>query len=112
VESAGWQSFSVTLSTDGQSARIALKGELDLAGRERVEHALEQAEGLPVALVVLDLSELTFIDSTGLEVILRAARRARESRRRLVVARPSLYIRKLLQLTAIDQTLDIVDDVV
>jgi anti-anti-sigma factor len=73
---------------------------------------LEQAEGLPVRLVVLDLSELTFVDSTGLEVMLRAARRAREQGRRLVVARPTAHVRKLLEMTAIDQTLDIVDDVV
>ena len=52
------------------------------------------------------------MDSTGLEIVLRAARRAHDSGRRLVVARPSPYVRRLFELTAIDQSLDIVDDVV
>lgn len=112
MDPMGWQPFSVTVATDGQAARVVLKGELDLAGVDRFKQALEEAEAFPVPLLVLDLHDLTFIDSTGLEVMLRAARRAREARRRLVVARPSIYVRKLLQMTAIDQTLDIVDDVV
>jgi anti-sigma B factor antagonist len=104
--------FSVTVANEGDTVRISLKGELDMASVDGVRRALEDAEALPVRLVALDLSELTFVDSTGLEVFLRAARRARESGRRLVVARPSVYVRKLLQLTAIDQALDVVDDVV
>jgi anti-anti-sigma regulatory factor len=44
--------------------------------------------------------------------LLRAARRAHDNGRRLIVARPSRYVRRLLELTAIDQSLDIVDDVV
>jgi anti-anti-sigma factor len=112
VNSAGWQPLTVTVTADGQTVRVVLKGELDLAGVDRVEQAFEQAESMPVALVVLDLAELTFVDSTGLETMLRAARRARETGRRLVVTRPSPYLRKLLQMTAIDQALDIVDDIV
>ena len=44
-------------------------------------------------------------------MILRTARRAEDVGRRLVVARPSPYVRRLFQLTAIDQSLDIVDGV-
>ena len=40
--------------------------------------AIEQAEQASASLLVLDLSEFDFIDSTGLEVILRAARRAHD----------------------------------
>ncbi|MFL5893536.1 MAG: STAS domain-containing protein [Thermoleophilaceae bacterium] len=112
MDSPGWQPFSVTVSTDGASGRVILKGELDLSGAPRVDQALQQAEDLPVSLVVLDLSQLTFIDSSGLEVMLRAARRAQDRGGRLVVARPSVQVRKLLEMTAIDQALDIVDDVV
>jgi anti-sigma B factor antagonist len=112
VDPPAWQPFSITVSTDGENARVALKGELDMAAADRVDHALREAENLPVKVLALDLSELTFVDSSGLAVMLRAARRAQDSGRRLVVARPSVYVRKLLQMTAIDQSLDIVDDVI
>ena len=107
----GWQPFSVTVSTDGDKAVVSLRGELDMSGVDRAREAIEQAEA-GTELLVLDLSELDFIDSTGLEVMLRAARRAHDSGRRLIVRRPSSYIRRLLEMTAIDQSLDVVEDVV
>ena len=110
--SPAWQPFSVLVSTNGDRATVALRGELDLSGVDRARQAIEQAEDTNAPLLVLDLSELDFIDSTGLEVMLRAARRAHDDGRRLIVARPSRYVRRLLELTAIDQSLDIVDDVV
>jgi anti-sigma B factor antagonist len=107
-----WQPFSVTVSRDGDRATVELRGELDMAGTDRLRLALEQAEEPPNGLLILDLSMLDFIDSTGLEVLLRAARRAHDSGRRLIVARPSRYVRRLLEMTAIDQALDVVEDVV
>jgi anti-sigma B factor antagonist len=107
-----WQPFSVTVSKDGDRATLELRGELDMSGTDRLRLALEQAEEPPSGLLVLDLSMLDFIDSTGLEELLRAARRAHDSGRRLIVARPSRYVRRLLELTAIDQALDVVEDVV
>jgi len=112
VGSPAWQPFSVIVSTDGDRSTVALRGELDLSGVDRARQAIEEAEAAESPLLVLDLSELDFIDSTGLEVMLRAARRAHDEGRRLIVARPSRYVRRLLELTAIDQSLDIVDDVV
>jgi anti-sigma B factor antagonist len=105
------QPFAVTITGDSTRTTVAFSGELDLAGVDRAREAIAEAEERD-GMVVLDLSELTFIDSTGLEVVLRAARRAQESGRRLVVARPSQYVRRLFELTAIDQSLDIVDGVV
>jgi anti-anti-sigma factor len=110
VDSLGWQPFSVTVSADGGTTTVAFNGELDLAGIDSASQAIERAEQAD-GMLVLDLAGLTFIDSTGLEVILRAARRAQQTGRRLVVVRPRPYVRRLFELTAIDQSLDIVDSV-
>jgi anti-sigma B factor antagonist len=112
VGSPAWQPFSVIVSVDGDRVTVALRGELDLSGVDRARRAIEEAEASDAPLLVLDLSELDFVDSTGLEVMLRAARRAHDEGRRLIVQRPSRYVRRLLELTAIDQTLDVVEDVV
>ena len=110
--SPAWQPFSAIVSTDGDRATVSLRGELDLSGVDRARQAIEEAESGDAPLLVIDLSELDFIDSTGLEVMLRAARRAHDDGRRLIVQRPSAYVRRLFEMTAIDQSLDIVDDVV
>jgi stage II sporulation protein AA (anti-sigma F factor antagonist) len=112
VGSPAWQPFSVTVVADGDVATVSFRGELDMSGVDRAREAIDQAETGSTGLLVLDLSRLDFLDSTGLEVILRAARRASDSGRRLIVQRPSRYVRRLLEMTAIDQSLDIVEDVV
>jgi anti-anti-sigma factor len=112
VGSPAWQPFSVTVSADSDRAVVAFRGELDLSGVDRARQAIGEAEATSAPLLVLDMSELDFIDSTGLEVMLRAARRATDSGRRLIVQRPSRYVRRLLEMTAIDQSLDVVEDVV
>ena len=112
MASPAWQTFSVTVSTDKDRTTVALRGELDLSGVDRAREAIDQAQDSGANLVVLDLSELEFVDSTGLEVMLRAARRAQDEGRRLIVQRPSRYVKRLLEMTAIDKSLDVVDDVV
>lgn len=106
-----WQPFSVTVSKDGDRATVALSGELDMSGTDRLQTAIDHAD-TPGGLLVLDLSKLDFIDSTGLEVLLRNARRSQDAGGRLIVTRPSTYVRRLLEITAIDQSLDVVEDVV
>ena len=65
--------FDLTVAPDPQGGRrLILRGELDLATAERLEAALSDA-GTPV---VLDLKRLTFMDSTGVRVLLEAAERA------------------------------------
>lgn len=70
--------LDLLLERDDQgSVRVRLRGELDLSGAGRLEESLDRlaADGRPV---VLDLRELTFMDSTGLRVLLQAAERARD----------------------------------
>jgi anti-sigma B factor antagonist len=65
--------FDLTTAPDARGGqRVTLRGELDLATAGRLEAAIEQA-GSPV---MLDLSGLTFMDSTGVRVLLQAAERA------------------------------------
>lgn len=62
--------FDLTVARDESGAcRLTLRGELDLATAPRLEHALEEAGGD----VLLDLRGLTFMDSTGVRVLLEAA---------------------------------------
>ena len=53
-----------------------LLGELDCAGASEVEMALVLAEKTGAHRILLDIDELTFIDSTGLAVLMRAKHRA------------------------------------
>ena len=66
---------------------VALKGELDLSTVAKVQDELRRVEESAPPVVVLDLSRLTFLDSTGLRCLVTADERAREAGRRVVIVR-------------------------
>jgi anti-anti-sigma factor len=102
--------LELTTETEGTTVRLALTGELDIAGAARVEQALERIERELPATIVLDLRELAFMDSTGLRVIVAADSRAREQARRLVIVRGSDTVQRIIEMTRLDERLEIVDD--
>jgi len=102
--------LDLTTETDGGTVRLALTGELDIAGAARVEQELDRIERQPPATIVLDLRQLAFMDSTGLRVIIAADCRAREQGRRLVVVRGTDTVQRIMEMTRLDERLEIVDD--
>jgi anti-anti-sigma factor len=71
--------------TAGETVEVVLHGELDLAAYEHAERRVEQAERGSPELLVIDLSRLTFMDSSGVRLVLLAHDRARAAGRRLAV---------------------------
>lgn len=91
--------FSVT-SYDFAGGRIfALMGELDACTGQELAQRLV---GPPGSLVVLDLYQLTFLDSSGLGVIHAARQLAMEDGGTLVVCRPSPMVSRVLEMTGLD----------
>jgi anti-anti-sigma factor len=67
--------FEITESLEPDGVRLRISGELDVAVVDRVhDHIASLAR--PGEVVVLDLSELTFIDSSGLNVLVTALKQA------------------------------------
>lgn len=90
--------------------RVGLRGELDLSTVPKVEEELRRVEESGAPVVVLDLSKLTFLDSTGLRCVITASERARESSRRLVIVRGPEAVQRVFTITGLDERLDMVDD--
>jgi anti-anti-sigma factor len=87
---------------------LCLHGELDLASAPLLQRELESAEIEATAMVVLDLQELQFIDSTGLRIILSAHERSRERGQEFAVTRGSQQVQRLLTITRVDEHLRII----
>ena len=99
--------FEVTYVSEAEDARLALRGELDMYSVPLLERELQRAIRSQPARIVLDLAGLVFTDVSGLRSMLDAARRARRYGGSLVIANPVPYIVRLLELTALDQTLEV-----
>jgi anti-sigma B factor antagonist len=90
------------VSAQGDAVIVRLMGELDLYNAHVVREALlDQAAKGPERLVV-DLSGVTFIDSTGLGVLIEA-RTALENRRAFLLAAPGLETRRALEISGLDR---------
>ncbi len=107
-EAVGAFGCQLEQSPDGV-VRVVVTGELDLATAPALERAVHHAHA-GGRLMVLDLRGVSFCDSTGLHLILRASRRARDEGRRLVIVRGSEQVQRLFALTGVDEQLEIVED--
>lgn len=87
---------------------MTVRGELDLAVVDELERVLRSAAA---PTVILDLRDVTFIDSSGLSVIVTFHRRARSTGERFaLVVKRSSPVYRLLELCGLAQTLTIIDD--
>ena len=89
---------------------VGLVGELDLSTVAKVQDELRRVEESAPRTVVLDLSKLTFLDSTGLRCIVTADERARDEGRRIVIVRGPDSVQRVFTITRLEERLEMVDD--
>jgi anti-anti-sigma factor len=87
---------------------LRLDGELDMANTPRLQDAIENAALDTGAMVVLDLQQLQFIDSTGLRAILSARVRSQERGQELAITPGSQQVQRLLSVTGVSEHLRII----
>jgi anti-sigma B factor antagonist len=95
--------FLVEAQTEARGTVVTVSGELDVASSQVLERELAKLDEAP--LVVVDLRGLTFIDSTGLGVLVRAHQVAQEQGRRFGLVRGNGQVSRLLSLTGLDEEL-------
>jgi anti-sigma B factor antagonist len=79
--------------------QVSLQGELDLASMDRMEDHLISIDEREPAKIVVDLSGLAFIDSSGLRALLLADARAREHGYELVLLPGRESVQRVFEMT-------------
>ncbi len=100
--------LSVSVEADGDAVKLAARGEMDLATADIVDRELVKAEASDARRIILDLSGVEFIDSSGLKVLVYAARRSNSDSNRLAVMPGTGQVAKMLKLTGIEEFLTLV----
>jgi anti-anti-sigma factor len=90
----------IEVSPEG-TLTLRLCGNIDVTNIAEIEAALRQALQDRRANLVLDLREVTFLDSAGLRLILQARRWQQRSRRELSVMAGSGVVRHLLEVSGL-----------
>ena len=86
---------------------VALHGEVDVATVDQVRVALTDAIALRPRTIVVDLSDLSFIDSTGLGALIFGFQRARDAGVRFRLAHPSRSVRQILVLSGLLEVVEL-----
>jgi anti-sigma B factor antagonist len=92
---------------DRRTHVISVGGEIHVSTAPEFQRRLDEAISRGKTAVVLDLSDVEFIDSTGLSVILNGLRRVTRQRGRMALVCTNPTVLRLFEITRLDTTFDI-----
>jgi anti-sigma B factor antagonist len=103
--------IDVDTRIEDQLAVVTPRGELDVAGTPLLEDALAEVTGEPGLLaVVVDLSQLEFMDSSGLRAVVVADRRLRDEGLAFALVPGGEPVQRVFELTRMTERLTWVDE--
>ena len=94
--------FSVRVVTDGAGPVVVVKGEIDLAAAEAFREAIDGALREAGPRLVIDMVDTTFLDSSGLNVLLQAYAALGRLPEALVLRAPSPVVRRVVELAGLE----------
>lgn len=97
------KAFSVTTDTIGKGALLRFKGELDASSSVYADNALEEAIASSSGFVLIECSELTYISSAGLGVLLAAFQACNLKEMELVMVNMQPKIRNVFEILGLDR---------
>lgn len=100
--------FRVNVEPLGEARLIRASGELDMSTAPDLRHTLGAARDDGIT-AVLDLAEVTFIDSSGLHLLLEASRDSASSEWSFFIVRPSEVVKRLIAVSHTADLLTLVD---
>ncbi len=104
----GFSAYWVELDA---AAVLKIQGDLDLSASSALRACLLDEVGLDGPPIVLDLSDVPFVDSTCLGVLIGALRRAQENRGGLRLAAAQPRVRRAFEIAALDDIFPMFDSV-
>jgi anti-sigma B factor antagonist len=100
----------VRVREQGTTIAIEMAGEWDLAGRDHARHAIVRALAGRPECVLLDLSRLEFIDSSGLHAAIELAQRSAAQNVRLVIIPGPRAVQRVFEITGLLERLPFIDE--
>ena len=95
------------LGRDGAAETLYVSGELDLATAPALERTVARTLDGQGGKFFLDVSALTFVDSTGARALLHVHNKFESVGRRLVILSPTRPVWRVLRIMGLDQVMDV-----
>ena len=104
--------MKITQEINNKKATLKLEGNFTYTQRKAFQEALKTVSTDQVEEVVIDLSQVAFLDSAALGLLMISHRQLEAERRKLSLAYPQATVRQILELANLHKTIPIVDVVV
>ena len=98
--------LSIEVEGSGSRVFLQLKGELDISTAPLLQSTLADVVRDPPEEIVLNLGDLSYVDSTGLSLFITATKRARAAGSKLVLRDPQESTQRLLEITNLTDYFD------
>lgn len=102
--------FEIENEWDGECVRVVTTGELDLATSPQLEQEMRAVLARGARRVVIDMAKLTFVDSSGLRVLIGLYERSKEDGWELALTSPSEQARAVFRISGAEEHLPFVAD--
>lgn len=102
--------FGIGIEWAGDAVHLHVRGELDIAVADKLVKRVEAVRRSSARLLLVDLSEVTFVDSSGLRALLAAQQVANESDDfETILVRAPQTVREVMRITGADRLLRLED---
>ncbi len=104
------ENFSVEVRSAPGRAVLVMQGEINGFAQEELQAAYDAAEQQDQPVVLLDLHKVTYINSTGIALIVGLMSRARKAQRRLLVSGLNEHYLEIFRITRLTDYLEVIPD--
>lgn len=99
--------LAITTHPSAERYLIVVEGEIDISNADKLRNAIDLALEQPTERVELDFSQVPYIDSTGIGVLVGAARRVSDRKRALSITGAQPNVLRVAQLLGVDKDISI-----
>jgi anti-sigma B factor antagonist len=93
--------LSLSSRRDADQATLAVSGEIDISTADALEQAIATVISDGAGIVIVDLAEVTFMDSAGINALLKGRRLADERGQQFRVTGAAGIVRQVLDITGV-----------
>jgi stage II sporulation protein AA (anti-sigma F factor antagonist) len=103
------RNFGIGMEWSGDAVHLRVRGDLDISVADSLLERVEAMEGSSAQLVIVDLAELTFLDSSGLKALLAAQQAGADGGFEVLVVRTPKAVRRVIDVAGADRILRLAD---
>lgn len=101
--------MKITQETQNQKVTLKLEGNFTYTQRKPFQEALKAVDAQNVEHIIIDLSQVAFLDSAALGLLMITHRQLQSEKRRLSLAYPQPTVRQIIELANLHKTIPLIE---